>query len=588
MKFIYLKNENNIFFYRIKYLIFTLLLITIYILYFIYTLQINNFNYYHNLSKKNYTKILPIYPNRGYILDRNYIPIAINKIRYNVSIIPYKIKKQKYLINILKKIFYKNNKIKYNLKIKNNINNKYKKIIIFNNIKFKNLAKYNIYKPLLKNKGIFIKKYFKRNYPFGKILAHVIGYISPENKNRKNNFGKTGIEKYYENILYGKKGYRKIILNNKNKLINSHIIKLPKAGKNIQLSIDIKLQKFIYNLVKNNTASIIITNINNGEVISLISVPSYNPNIFLKKISYKKYNKIINNKNSPLINKIIQGKYPPASTIKPYLAIAALKEKIINKDFKIFDPGWWKLPNSNKIFYDWKKHGHGNINIIKSLEESSDIFFYQISYELGINKILKWIKKFNFGQKTNIDLPNENKTFIPNENWKIKKFNIPWYLGDTIAIGIGQGYLESTPIQINQALIILANKGYIVKPHIIMKNKINKKLHIKNISKKIWNIVKLGMYGVAYKKNGTAYWNFINTNYKLAAKSGTAQVYSINNFKNISKKNKNLKDHILMNVFLPYEKPKYAITIILDHGGNGPTIGTIMRKITDFIIKNKI
>ncbi len=587
MNLIYWKKNNKTFIYRIGILIIILTLIFFYLIFFIYNLQINNFNYYYNLSKKNYTKILPIYPNRGYILDRDYNPIAINTTKYYINIIPYKIKKYKNIKKIIKKIFYKKKKNNFSFKKKIKINNKNKKIIKINNLNFINLTKYNLYKPLLKNKGIYIHKYKKRKYPYKNMFFHVIGYISK--KNKKNYFGKTGIEKYYQNILYGKKGYKKIIINNKNKLIKKYIYILPKAGKNIRLSISLKLQKFIYKLIKKNTASIIITNPNNGEILSLVSEPSYNPNRFLNKISNKKYKKLINNKNSPLINKIIQGKYPPASTIKPYIAIAALQEKIIDKNFKIFDPGWWKLPYSNKIFYDWKKNGHGNINILKSIEESSDTFYYQIAYNLNINKLIKWIKKFKFGKKTNIDLPNENKTFIPNEKWKIKKFNIPWYLGDTISIGIGQGYLETTPIQIHQALLILINNGYIVKPHILIGIKEKKKNYIKNIKNKNWKIIKKGMYGVAHKKNGTAYWNFFNTKYKIAAKSGTAQVYSIYNRKKIKKKEKKyLKDHILMNAFVPYKNPKYAITIILDHGGNKLKIGNIMRKITDFLIKNKI
>ncbi len=586
MKLIYEK-KNKIFIYRIIYITIILTFILIYIIYCIYKLQIINFKKYYILSKKNYIKIISIIPHRGIILDRNNIPIAINKNYYYINILPHKIKNFINIINIFKKIKISNKIIKY-FKKKYKNNKKYN-IKISHIINKNNLIKFYIYKPLLK--GVKIKKYTKRNYPFKNILSHVIGYININNKNKQNITGKTGIEKYYEKKLYGKKGYKKIIKNNKGKTILKYIIKLPKAGKNIKLSIDIKLQKFIYNLIKNNNASIIVTNCKNGNILSLISVPSFNPNIFTKKISKKKYKKILNNKDSPLFNKVIQGIYPPASTIKPYIAIASLEEKIINKNFKMFDPGWWKLPKSNKIFHDWKKTGHNKLNIIKSIEESSDTFYYQLSYHLGIKKIINWIKKFKFGNKTNIDLPNEKKLFLPNKKWKEKKYDSKWYLGDTISIGIGQGYLITTPIQIHQALLILINNGYIIKPHLLLNKykKKNKKYIIKNIKNKNWKIIKKGMYGVAHKKNGTAYWNFINTKYKIAVKSGTAQVYSIKNHyekqKNIKK---SFKDHILMNAFLPYKNPKFAITIILEHGGNGDKIGEIVRKITDFIILNKI
>ncbi len=577
MKIIYKKKIKN-FIYRILYLIIILIIILILLIYNIYNLQIKNFKKYYFLSKKNYIKIKNIIPNRGIIIDKNNIPIANNKKYYYINIISYKNKYFKNIINILKKI-------NISKKIIKKIKKKYKKKKnILYKINKNNLIKFYINKPFIKN--INLKKYIRRNYPYKKILAHVIGYVNIYNK--KKIIAKNGIEKYYEKKIKGKYGYKKNIINNKGKIIYKYIIKKPKAGKNIKLSIDIKLQKFIYNILKYNTAAIIVTNCKNGKVLSLISFPSFNPNLFTRKIFKKEFNKILNNKNSPLINKVIQGIYPPASTIKPYIGIAALEEKIINKKFIMFDPGWWKLPESQKIFYDWKKIGHGKLNIIKSIEESSDTFFYQISYHLGIKKIINWIKKFKFGNKTNIDLPNEKKLFLPSKKWKKKKYNSRWYTGDTISIGIGQGYLIATPIQIHQALLILINNGYIIKPYILLNNNNNNKIKNIKIKKKNIKIIKKGMYGVSNKKNGTAFWNFLGTKYKIAAKSGTAQIYSINHNHKPKYIKKKLKDHILMNTFLPYKNPKFAITIILEHGGNGLKIGEIMRKITDFIYKNNI
>ncbi len=589
MIFLYNKKKDNIFFKRIKTIIIIISFIILFLINHIYKLQIIDFKYYYKLSKKNYTKIITIIPNRGIILDRNNIPLVINKNYYYINIITHKIKKNKKIINNIKKFFYLSNKdIKY---IKNKFNkfNKYKNknIIIYKKLSLKEIKNFFKNKKILK--GIFIKNYKKRFYIYKNIFSHVIGYVS---KNKNNYIGKTGIEKYYENILYGSKGYKKIVFSNKNKILNKTIIKKKISGKNINITIDIYLQKYIFNLIKNNTAAIIITNPKNGEILSLVSTPSYNPNIFINKINNIKYIKIKKNKNNPFFNKITQGLYPPASTIKPYIAIGALKKNIIKKNFNLFDPGWWKLPKSKKIFYDWKKWGHKKINITKSIEESSDIFYYQITYNLGIKNLIKWIKKFGYGKKTGIDLPNEKIGFILNKN--IKKKNKYLYQGDIIPIGIGQGYLNATPIQIHKSLIILINNGSIINPHLLLKIenkyiKIKIKKYINNVKNKYWKIIKKAMYGVIHKKNGTAYKNFKGIKYKLAAKSGTAQLYSINrNKKNKKYKKINFKDHTLMNVFLPYKNPKFAITIILENGGNGLKIGEIMRKITDYIIINKI
>ncbi len=575
--------KNNILIKRSKQIIIILFLILIINLLNIYKLQIINFKYYSSLAKNNYTKIVSIIPYRGIIYDRNKIPIVLNKNYYYLIIKIYNIDQIKKIKNKLINFFFiKKKKIDKLIKIyKKNIN---KNIIIKKYLNSKDLIKYYRNKLLLQN--IYIRKNTYRYYPYKEIVSHITGYTS-KNKNNKIYIGKNGIEKYYENILKGKYGIKKIILNYKGKIINITNIKKPHIGKNIYLTIDMNIQKFIYKLVKNNQSSIIISNPNNGEILSLISTPGYNPNIFNKNISKKKYKEIINNPYSPLTNKAIQGIYPPASTIKPYICIAALKDKIINIKHIMFDPGWWKLPKFKKIFYDWKTLGHGLINIKKSIEESSDTFYYHIAYNMGIKKLIKWIKKFGYGEKTGIDLPNENTGFLPNQNI-IKKNN--WYIGKTILIGIGQGYLAITPIQMNKALTILINNGLIITPHILKniekeKNIFLKTNNIKNIKKKYWKIIKKSMYGVACKKNGTAYKNFINTKYKIAIKSGTAQIISLQ--KNYFLKNKNpmLQDHTLMNAFIPFKKPNFAISIVLDHGGNGPRIGYIMRKITDYLYK---
>ncbi len=578
-------NKNNIFRKRIKIISIILSLVSILILYKIYTLQIKNFKKYSDLSKKNYTKLSTIIAHRGLIFDRKNIILAENKYLYKLITIPNNIKNIKSTIFFLKKINFNEKDINnFKKKINQKQNNIY---ILKNQVSKKELNILNKYKKYLH--GIYIIKHFKRHYLYDNEITHVIGYA---NQNYHNNItGRYGIEKYYNNILKGKNGYKKIILNNIGKTLNISIIKPPIPGKNINLTINIKLQKFIFNLLKNNISSVIVSNPDNGEILSLVSTPSYNINLFTQKIPYKQYIKIIKNKNHLLVNKVIQGIYPPASTIKPYIMLAALKENIVDTNYIIFDPGWWKINNSKEFFYDWKKNGHGLINIKKSIEESSDTFYYQIAYKMGIKKIIKWIKKFGYGQKTNIDLPNENKGIIPEKIYKTKIKNKTWFIGDTISIGIGQGYFSVTPIQIHNSLLIFINKGKKVKLHLLMKVdnkniKEYKKKQIINIKQKYWNLIKESMYGVVHYKNGTAYKNFLNTKYKLAAKSGTAQVYSLKKY-NKKQIQYNLRDHTLMNTLIPYKKPKFAITIVLEHGGNGLKVGDIMRKITDYIYKNK-
>lgn len=362
------------------------------------------------------------------------------------------------------------------------------------------------------------------------------------------------------------------------------------------------MQKYISDLLPEKIrAAIIVTDPRNSEIISMISHPSYNANLFVQGITSKDFSNLINNKDRPLINRVSLGNYPPASTVKPYIALSALSSKFINENTFLYDPGWWKLPNYSKKYRDWKRSGHGYIDIIKSLEESSDTFFYKIAYDMGIDNLFDWMYKFGYGKLTGIDLYEENSGNLPNREWKKKRFQLNWYQGDTIPIGIGQGYWTSTPLQMNKAIVTLINNGIERIPHLLLfyknKNNIYSFHNIENnifsfnqINKKYWKIVKEGLYGVANKKNGTSYKYFKNIPYKIAAKSGTAQIHDLkeNEIYDSNKINKNLLDHKLMTVYAPYHEPTIAISVIIENGGeNRIFIGDFIRKVINFIFLNK-
>lgn len=605
---------KNLFFLRrlvfslcIMIIFFTILIINL------YYLQIINFNNYSQESEKNRIKFIPIIANRGIIYDRNKVPVAINKKIYQMNLI---IKKTKNLENTLKKL---NSIIHFSekeitlLKNKYNFNKNKNSIIIKKNISILDISRFLVNK--YKFPEIIIKNYNQRYYPYGSLLTHTVGYVSKIQKNDlnkfnkeakklqytlKSNIGKIGIERFYENILHGKTGYKIVEVNHVGKIIRELSKKLPQSGNDIIISIDIKLQQFIHKLLIGSRAAVIVTNPQNGEILAMVSTPSYDPNLFVEGISNKDFNNLLHDNNHPLINRVTQGVYPPASTIKPYIALSALSIGNIKENSTINDPGWWELPGSTKKYRDWKRSGHGIINITKALEESADTFFYQIAYDMGIERLSLWMKKFGYGHLTGIDLQEENKGNMPDKLWKIKRFKKSWYHGDTIPVGIGQGYWTATPIQMNKSLMILINNGIVQKPHLILSNndlydkfkninsnylKIEENIDI--INAKYWEIVKNAMYGVANRVNGTLYKNFETAPYKIAAKSGTSQVYNLNTHLKYDEKNipENLRDHKLIIAFAPYNKPHLAITIILEHGGLlKSNIGILTRKIFDYIL----
>lgn len=602
--------ESFLFMRRI---IFSCIIITLLICILIirlYHIQITHFDTYTIRSNENRIKIIPLPPKRGIIYDCHKLALALNRTVYHLEIIPA------YTINLNKTI----QELRSLLKLTTDDINQFEKsrknssqfisLTIKTNLTEKQQARFAVNQ--FRFKGVSMKKYQYRYYPYGSILTHVIGYISKINeKDIKNlrkqgifqkyiathNIGKLGIERYYENILHGIPGYKVIEVNNQGKIIRELYEKQPIPGKNIMLTLDLYLQQYITELLTGSRSSVVVINPRNGGIQALISYPSYDPNLFVNGISNKEYRLLLKNKDCPLLNRSIQGIYPPASTVKPYISVSALILGIINKNFSLYDPGWWQLPGSEKRFRDWKKWGHGKINITKALEESSDTFFYQIAYKMGIDNLSEWMTQFGYGKHTGIDLFEESTGTMPNKEWKIKKFNTPWYQGDTISVGIGQGYWTATPIQMSKALITLINDGCVKIPHLLDSILLNGHYYIpyNQIEYKqvgdpksdVWKIAKDGMFGAANRPNGTVQHCFSKSSYVAAAKSGTAQLFSLkkNQKYDSTKISKYLKDHKLMTAFAPYDNPTVAVVVILENGEvNSTSIGAITKKILDYIL----
>ncbi|MDQ1237760.1 MAG: penicillin-binding protein 2 [Wigglesworthia glossinidia] len=587
------------------------MLLTGILIFNLYYLQISCFSTYHNKSNFNRIKFISVPPTRGTILDRNGIVLAFNKIIYQLEINLKQVENIDQTINELKDLLdFSEEDILFFEKEK-------KKSNYLNNVLIKSELTDIQYAKFFLNQyrfpGVSIKNYQRRYYPYGSDLAHVIGYISKisysEFKNLKykkefldyfknQEIGKLGIEKFYEQKLHGNPGFKEVEINSRGKIIRQLRFFPPKSGKNITLTLDLNLQKYIKRLVSSMRAAVVVLDPRDGGILALVSNPSYDPNIFINGVSNKKYLKLIHDTNRPFINRVTQGIYPPASTIKPYIIISALNAGIINTNFFLFDPGWWKLPGSKKTYRDWKKWGHGYLNITKALEESADTFFYQVAYNMGIDRLSDWMKKFGYGKLTGIDLLEENTGIMPDREWKTKNVKQPWYQGDTISVGIGQGYWTATPIQISKALMTLVNNGLVRTPHLLSFIQDNNHattyynhptyIQIGDSRAIFWDIVKNGMYGVANKSNGTAYKNFYDAPYKVAAKSGTAQVFSLQPYEiyDPEKVSEKFRDHKLMTAFAPFEKPSVCIVLILENGEEHISPGTIVRKILDYILLN--
>lgn len=574
----------------------------------LYHLQVIHHEVYQTRSNDNRIKLVPISPSRGIIYDRNGIPLALNQTFNQLEVIPEKVTNLTEILAQLRDVVNLTDDDIANFKKERKRSRCCTSIPLKTSLNEIQVARFAVNQ--YRFPGIEVKGYQRRYYPYGSALTHVIGYVAKindkdierlENNGLLKNYtsthdiGKLGIERYYENILHGKTGYEEVEVNSRGKVIRQLHEQPPQAGKDIYLTINLNLQIEIEKLLTTSRGAVVITDPRNGEVLALVSTPSYDPNLFVNGISNKNYQALLNNPNHPLMNRTTQGLYPPASTVKPFMAVAALSENVVTANSTIFDPGWWQFPNSEKRYRDWKRWGHGRLNVVRAIVESADTFFYQVAYDMGIDRISDWMQKFGYGHYTGIDLAEERSGIMPTREWKQKRYKKTWYQGDTIPVGIGQGYWSTTPIQMAKVLMTLINNGMVKIPHILYGTKLGKvmipyeqkeHIQISAIHSGFWELAKEGMYGVANAPNGTARKNFVNTPYKAAVKSGTAQVFSYETY-NASKLAEHLRDHKLMIGFAPYQNPTVSVAIILENCGTGPAIGDLVRSIFDYVLLSK-
>ena len=566
----------------------------------LYNIQIKNSEKYKTLSKNNQIDVEILYPLRGKILDTNDNILANNKKVFDIYIIPENTsninKTLNQISNILEISFSKKRKIiELSKKVK-----KFEKIKIFENINWEDLEKIESKK--FDIEGIFISQDYMRIYNSENIFSHLLGYINKPNEkelslpfitNMPNlDIGKEGIEKSFNEILVGKSGQREIEVNSSGRIIREISRLDSQQGKNIKLTLDLRLQEYALNLLNSHRAgSIVVMNVKNGHILCMASTPSYNPNKIIKKPNKDYWNSILDNKLSPLTFRCIQGLYSPGSTFKMVVAIAAIYHGFINESTSHFCRG--KVSLGDRLYHCWKTNGHGTMNIENAIKESCDVFFYEISKQVGIDRISKVAKEFGLGQVYNIPLSNQKKGIIPSKKWKKENLDESWYPGETLISAIGQGFVLTNPLQLANMTSIIASGGNIITPKLINDGKIDNFKRLEKYKSAI-NIVKKSMFKVVNENKGTAFKSK-SEEIKFSGKTGTSQVTRITvaerESEDFRKKEVewNKRDHALFVGYMPYDKPKYSISVVIEHGGSGAsTAAPIAKQVFQFINKNKI
>lgn len=586
----------------------------------IYSLEVNSYEKYQTKSNSNRIKVLPVAPNRGLIFDRNGVLLAENKPIYSLEVIPEdveNIKEQLLEVSTLLDISEeKQEKVLKSLRTKR----RFKPIEIHSRLSDQQVALFSVNQH--KYPGFFIDARLKRYYPFGDLTTHSVGYVArinqrdniklqeqgkAENYAATRNIGKLGLEKYYEDILHGKIGHQEVEINNQGRIIRTLSYSHPIPGKDITLSLDIELQMIAKRALSGKRGSIVVMDPRNGEILAMYSNPSYDGNLFVHGISNKNYNKLRNSKDLPFINRSTQGLFPPASTIKPLIALTGLEEKLITADYEIYDPGFYQLQGVETKRRDWKRWGHGKVNLTKSLEESCNVYYYDLAFKLGITRISNMMEKFGFGEYSGIDIHEERSGTMPSVEWKRARYNQQWYTGETLSVGIGQSYWTVTPIQLVNATTILVNKGEIKIPHLLKSTTetINKVVDGKTTTSTVvtdvvyedkppivieqpknWDLVLDALHNTVQKFGATGYNAFKGSTYDAAGKTGSAQVANIKQDEkyDAATTSENKRDNAMFIAFAPYEAPEIVVAVAIENveqGGGATNAAPVARQMMD-------
>jgi penicillin-binding protein 2 len=616
MKRVEFKNhQREIFHFQLRLVVgigFISVLLAILLVRFVY-LQVARHTYYQTLSESNRIAIIPIVPNRGLILDRNGEVLARNYSGYTLEINQNKTADIEATINDLSTLVSITSKDRKRFKKLLAENHNFETLVIRNRLSDEEVARFAAQQ--YRFPGVEIKARLFRDYPFGETTSHLIGYIGRINDSEVDQLaesdlaanyrgsdyiGKTGLEQSYESDLHGTTGIEQVEVDANGRAVRMLSSTAPVSGNTLILSIDAKLQEIGEKSFGNFRGALVAIDPNNGEVLAFVSKPGYDPNPFIDGIDTQSWDELNNSPDVPLNNRALRGQYPPGSTIKPFMALAGLNFHTRTPEQTINDPGAYYLPGSSRQYRDWKAGGHGSVNMFKAIQMSCDTYFYGLATELGIDNISSFLSRFGFGQKTGIDMEGETSGLLPSQEWKMKRYQQIWYPGDTVSVGIGQGYSLVTPLQLAFATATLANNGVAYQPHLVKEvqslrsseNRFIAKepLYDLKIDPKDLDLVRRAMVAVT-QPGGTAVYASLGAPYHIAGKTGTAQVIAMKQGEKYDAKNvdERLRDHAWFIAYAPAESPRIALAVLAENGGHGGGVAAqIARKVMDYYLLGKV
>lgn len=566
----------------------------------LYYLQIIQYDYHSTLSENNRVHVQPIPPTRGLIFDRNGVIVADNRPSFSLSMTRERAGNWQEVLDTIVEVLEltADDRALFEKRMRQG-RRPFEPVPILFELNEEQIARVAVNQFRLP--GVEVVAQLVRHYPQGAHFAHSVGYVGrinekelktldPVNYSGTHHIGKTGIERFYEAALHGQVGYEEVETNARGRVLRVLKRTDPKPGKDIVLSLDIKLQEAAEAALGGRRGAVVALDPRTGEVLAMVSQPSFDPNLFVTGISFKAYAELRDSIDRPLFNRVLRGLYPPGSTIKPAVAIAGLDSGVVNASSRVFDPGYYQLPNYDHKYRNWNRSGDGWVDLDTAIMRSNDTYFYDLAHKMGIDRLSSYMNKFGIGQRVSLDMFEESAGLMPSREWKRATRRQAWFPGETLILGIGQGYMQATPLQLAQATALIANKGVWNRPHLAKTIEglppvdDNPMEDIVLRDKSDWVKVTHGMEQVMHNARGTARKAAAGAQYRIAGKSGTAQVVAIKQGEKYdrNKLQERHRDHALFVAFAPAEAPKIVVSVMVENGESGSGVAApVVRQIMD-------
>lgn len=572
----------------------------------LYYLQVVQYEHHSTLSENNRVHVQPIPPNRGLIFDRNGIIIADNRPSFSLTVTRERAGDwRKTLDTVVEVLGLTAEERELFEKRVLQGRRPFEPVPIMYELSEEQIARIAV--DQFRLPGVEVAAQLVRHYPEGEHFAHSVGYVGrineaelkqldPVNYSGTHHIGKTGIERFYEDSLHGQVGYEEVETNARGRVLRVLKRTDPIPGKDLTLTLDLRLQQAAEAALAGRRGAIVALQPATGEVLAMVSQPSFDPNLFVTGISFKAYGELRDSIDRPLFNRVLRGLYPPGSTIKPMMAVAGLDTGVVTENSRVFDPGFFQLPNVKHKYRNWNRGGDGWVDLETAIMRSNDTYFYDLAHKMGIDRMHDYMSRFGIGQRVSLDMFEETAGLMPSRDWKRARYRQPWYPGETVILGIGQGYMQTTPLQLAQATALMANHGKWIRPHLA--RRIEGELpvdpepmpDIQLRDPRYWDASINGMVQVLHGARGTAKKVGDTATYRIAGKSGTAQVVAIKQGERYDsgKLAERHRDHALFVAFAPVHNPQIAVAVMVENGESGSGVAApVAKQVMDAWLLNE-